>query len=102
MRARRVFGAIWDFVVGDDPRLALAAVLAIGLTAVVCALGPSVWWLAPLIALAALRWSLRGAEPSATSAAAPPSTDGKVVPNARVPQASVRAADQPDVQSPPE
>jgi hypothetical protein len=66
---RRAALAIWDFVVGDDWRLALAAVAAIGLTAAVCALGLSAWWLAPLLALAALRWSLRGARPSATSAA---------------------------------
>ncbi len=64
MTARRLALAVWDFVVGDDWRLALAAVLAIGLTAVVCALGPSAWWLAPVLALAALRWSLRGARPA--------------------------------------
>ncbi|MDX6654417.1 MAG: hypothetical protein QOH18_1127 [Solirubrobacterales bacterium] len=68
MSPRRILDAIWDFVVGDDPRLALAALVAIGLTAVVCALGLSAWWLAPLVALAALRWSLRGVRPSATSA----------------------------------
>jgi hypothetical protein len=65
MSPRRILAAIWDFVVGDDPRLALAAVTAIGLTALVCALGLSAWWLAPLVALAALRWSLRGARPAA-------------------------------------
>lgn len=58
MTPRRVVLAIWDFVVGDDWRLALAAVTAIGLTAIVCALGVSAWWPAPLIALGALRWSL--------------------------------------------
>ncbi|HKZ14223.1 MAG TPA: hypothetical protein VJL81_10300 [Solirubrobacterales bacterium] len=68
MIVRRILAAIWDFVVGDDLRLALAALAAIGLTAVVCALGLSAWWLAPVIALAALRWSLRGARPSATRA----------------------------------
>jgi hypothetical protein len=68
MRARRILAAIWDFVVGDDPRLALAALVAIGLTALVCAFGLSAWWLAPAVALAALRWTLRGARPSATSA----------------------------------
>jgi hypothetical protein len=57
----RALTAVWDFVVGDDPRLAAAAVAAIGLTAIVCALGASAWWLAPLVALVALRWSLRGA-----------------------------------------
>jgi hypothetical protein len=64
----RVAAAVWDFVVGDDWRLALTAVAAIGLTALIGALGLSAWWLAPLLALAALRWSLRGARPSATNA----------------------------------
>ena len=93
MNPRRIALAVWDFVVGDDWRLALAAVVAIGLTAVVCALGPSAWWLAPLIALAALRWSLRGAVPAAT-----PPSDGRNDPS---PQAGGPAADQPGVQSPP-
>jgi hypothetical protein len=66
MILRRAALAVWDFIVGDDWRLALAAVAAIGLTAVVCALGLDAWWLAPLIALAALRWTLRGASPAAT------------------------------------
>ena len=57
---RRTALVAWDFVVGDDWRLALAAVFAIGLTALACALGANAWWLAPLLALAALRWSLRG------------------------------------------
>jgi hypothetical protein len=56
---RRAALAVWDFVVGDDWRLALAAVLAIGLTAIGCALGLNVWWLAPVIAIAALRLTLR-------------------------------------------
>jgi hypothetical protein len=64
MSPRRVFLAVWDFVVGDDWRLALAAVVAIGFTAIVCALGVSAWWAAPLVALLALRWSLRRAVPS--------------------------------------
>lgn len=68
MSARRILIAIWDFLVGDDPRLALAALFAIGLTALVCALGLGGWWLAPIVALAALRWTIRGARPSATSA----------------------------------
>jgi hypothetical protein len=57
---RRAALAVWDFIVGDDWRLALAAALTLGLTALACAVGLNAWWLAPLIALAALRWSLRG------------------------------------------
>lgn len=64
--ARRAALGIWDFVVGDDWRLALAAAAAIGLTAAVCAFGLDAWWLAPLVALGALHWSLRGATPIAT------------------------------------
>jgi hypothetical protein len=90
---RRIALAVWDFVVGDDWRLALAAVAAIGLTAVVCAIGPSAWWLAPLIALGALRWSLRGVVPAAR-----PSPDGR---NDPTPKAGAPAADQPGAQSPP-
>jgi hypothetical protein len=90
---RRVALAVWDFVVGDDWRLALAAVVAIGLTAVVCALGPSTWWLAPLIALGALRWSLRGAVPAAR-----PSPDGR---NDPTPKADGPAVDRPGIQSSP-
>ena len=59
MSARQAFAVAWDFVVGDDWRLALAAVAAIGLTAIVSALGVNAWWLAPVVVLAALRWSLR-------------------------------------------
>jgi hypothetical protein len=90
---RRIALAVWDFVVGDDWRLALAAVVAIGLTAVVCAIGPSAWWLAPLIALGALRWSLRGVVPAAR-----PSPDGR---NDPTPKAGGPAVDQPGVRSSP-
>lgn len=62
---RRGALAVWGFVVGDDWRLALAALAAIGLTAAVCALGLNAWWLAPLLALVALRLTLRGAAPKA-------------------------------------
>jgi hypothetical protein len=68
MSARRSLARFWDFVVGDDWRLALAAIAAIGLTAIFCALGLSAWWAAPIVALSALRWSLRAGRPSATSA----------------------------------
>ncbi len=93
MTPRRIALAVWDFVVGDDWRLALAAVVAIGLTAVVCGLGPSAWWLAPLVALGALRVSLRGAVPAAGA----PSDEG----NDPMAKAGGPAADQPGVRSPP-
>jgi HAMP domain-containing protein len=68
MIVRRALLAVWDFIVGDDWRLALAAVTAIGVTAILCAFGLSAWWAAPLVALVALRRSLRPGRPSATKA----------------------------------
>ena len=46
----RTFFHFWyDFVVGDDWRLALAAVAALGLTALVVAIGVPAWWVAPVV-----------------------------------------------------
>jgi len=43
---------VWDFVVGEDWRLALAAVIAIGGAAVLVGLGVNAWWwIAPALAL---------------------------------------------------
>lgn len=61
MMLRRAALAVGEFLVGDDWHLALATVAAIGLTALACALGLDAWWLAPILALAALRWTLRDA-----------------------------------------
>ena len=65
---RRLLAGLWDFVVGDDPWLALAALVAIGVTALACALGGNAWWVAPAVALLALWLTLRAARPSATRA----------------------------------
>lgn len=46
MRRLRAFGAFWyDFVVGDDWRIALGVVLALGATAALVAAGVNAWWL---------------------------------------------------------
>ena len=47
---------LWDFVIGDDPVVAAAVVLAIAVTAVL-----EVWWLLPLAVVAVLYLSLRRA-----------------------------------------
>lgn len=52
---RRFAAAIWDFVVGDDWRTALGAAFALGLTAIVVALGASAWWVMP-VAVPVLLW----------------------------------------------
>lgn len=50
------FARFWyDFVVGDDWRLALGVVVALGATAAVAALTSlPAWWIAPVVVLVAL------------------------------------------------
>jgi hypothetical protein len=62
----RAFGLFWyDFVVGDDWRVALWVLLAIGATAGLAAGGVNAWWLLPVAAAGALADSLRRAVKSA-------------------------------------
>jgi hypothetical protein len=51
----------WDFVVGDDWRVAVAVVLAIGATAALAAGDIAVWWTMPLAVAVVLYASLRRA-----------------------------------------
>ena len=56
------FGRFWyDFVVGDDWRIALGVVLALGATAGLVAAGVNAWWLPPAAVVALLALSLRRA-----------------------------------------
>jgi hypothetical protein len=55
----RAARAVWDFVVGDDWRVALWVVVTIAATAVIAAVGWSAWWLIPAATLAILRDSIR-------------------------------------------
>ena len=52
----RALRAVWEFIVGDDPLIALGVALAIVLTAAL-----SVWWVMPLAVAALLAASLRRA-----------------------------------------
>jgi hypothetical protein len=63
MRWLRSFGAFWyDFLVGDDWRVAAAVVAALAATALlVHVAGVNAWWLMPACVLAVLGWSLRRA-----------------------------------------
>jgi hypothetical protein len=55
----RAFGAFWyDFIVGDDWRVAIAVVLALAVTALLAHNGASAWWVAPVSVLVVLPWSL--------------------------------------------
>jgi hypothetical protein len=53
----------WDFVVGDDWRVALGIVVTIGATAGLVAAGVDAWWLVPvgvaLVLVASLRREIR-------------------------------------------
>jgi hypothetical protein len=48
MRQVRAFALFWwDFIVGDDYRIALAVVVLLTATALLSRAGISVWWLLP-------------------------------------------------------
>jgi hypothetical protein len=53
--------AVWDFVVGDDWRVALGVAVAIAVTAVVADTTVAAWWVLPVAVVALLLDSLRRA-----------------------------------------
>jgi hypothetical protein len=62
VNALRRFGRFWwDFIVGDDWRVAVGVVLALAATAVLAGLGYAAWWLLPAAVSAVLYLSLRRA-----------------------------------------
>lgn len=58
---RKFAAAIWNFVVGDDWRLAAGAVILLGGAAALVALDIDAWWFAPLGVPAILAVSVRSA-----------------------------------------
>ena len=62
MRYVVAFLRFWyEFVVGDDWRVALSIVAAIGLTAALVSWGVNAWWVMPIAVVLALYASLRRA-----------------------------------------
>lgn len=60
--AARTFGAFWwDFIVGDDWRIAAAVIAALAVTAALGAAGVSAWWVVPAVAAGIFVLSLRHA-----------------------------------------
>ncbi len=60
--ALRGFAAFWwDFIVGDDWRIAAAIVIAFAATAAVATTSFPAWWIVPLAVLITLALSLRSA-----------------------------------------
>jgi hypothetical protein len=50
--------AVWDFVVGDDWRVAAGVVIAISVTAIVAGSTVSAWWILPVATLLMLSLSV--------------------------------------------
>jgi hypothetical protein len=48
-RVRQLLRFLWDFVVGDDWRIAVGVAAALVLTLVLSDNGVAVWWLLPLV-----------------------------------------------------
>jgi hypothetical protein len=62
MSALRRFGQFWwDFVVGDDWRIAVGVAIALGATAALAATDQPAWWLLPVAVALLLYLSLRRA-----------------------------------------
>jgi hypothetical protein len=60
-RVTAVLLGAWDFIVGDDWRVALGVVAAIAVTALVATSTVAAWWVLPLGVVALLADSLRRA-----------------------------------------
>jgi hypothetical protein len=58
----RAFSRFWyDFIVGDDWRLAVSLLVIVGIAALLAAAGVAAWWFTPPAVMAALGLSLRRA-----------------------------------------
>jgi len=61
-RRARAFAHFWyDFLIGDDWRIALGVVVTLGVTAGLVQGGANIWWLPPVAVAALLALSLRRA-----------------------------------------
>jgi hypothetical protein len=49
---------LWDFVIGDDWRIAAGVVVALGLTALVAGGAVAAWWIVPLAVAGLLAFSV--------------------------------------------
>ncbi|MGH9058902.1 MAG: hypothetical protein ACRDZY_05210 [Acidimicrobiales bacterium] len=62
MRRLRAFGAFWyDFVIGDDWRVAVGVVLALAATYGISRATSASWWLLPVVVVVLLAASVRRA-----------------------------------------
>jgi hypothetical protein len=57
-RIEAFFRFLWDFVVGDDWRIAAGVAIALGITALVANTSLAAWWIMPVAVLALLGGSV--------------------------------------------
>jgi hypothetical protein len=57
-RVQQFLRFLWDFVIGDDWRIALAVAVALLVTLVLSDNGVAVWWLLPIVVLVMLSVSV--------------------------------------------
>jgi hypothetical protein len=57
-RLRAFLLFLYDFVVGDDWRIAVGVVLALAVTALIAGAGATAWWLLPVAVVAMLSYSI--------------------------------------------
>jgi hypothetical protein len=57
-RVRAFLRFVWDFVVGDDWRIAVAVVIALVVTLVLSNNSITAWWLLPAVVLVMLSFSV--------------------------------------------
>lgn len=60
-RTSTLLAGVWEFIVGDDWRIALGVVLALALTALLADAAVSAWWVMPLAVVGLLALSIRRA-----------------------------------------
>jgi hypothetical protein len=60
-RLRKGLAGVWDFVVGDDWRVALGVVISLAFTALLADSGVGGWWVMPVAVIVLLGWSIRRA-----------------------------------------
>jgi hypothetical protein len=59
-RIRQLFRFLWDFVIGDDWRIAAAVAIALVVTLVLSNNGVAAWWLLPIVVAVILSVSVWG------------------------------------------
>ena len=57
-RVEAFFQFLWDFVVGDDWRIALGVVVALAITGVVAGTTVAAWWIVPVAVVVLLAGSV--------------------------------------------